>query len=406
MATDGLFIGPECSFTGPDSGAEPGLCTETPGYISNTEINNIINNSSISSTTALDDLSNSNILIWDDNWVAYMDDENKAARMAAYQALNFLGTSDWAVDLQDLESSTGLVLTELSTSSSSTQICKMTYTTSGAKTTLQDAGSIASSTWSASGAGLYLDEVLQTNGTAGWLLGFFETVVDCGASPGGTVYDCSDIMSSTCEEPKSCDTYCPSQAYFVHYSIWQFFHFYQQFKLNIQGMALVEIATTINIISDTFAPPDTSASELYSILGGVLTTLAGLGTFVGDFELDALGAASDGLAAFAAMFADTALGGDDEDDTTEELDEILGSTLESVFGAVNKTINTVLNPGYDADISMIESFFTGGAFLDYQVVDWSIKAVTAAFNNTMVGVLCNPLSHMNANSSDRTHISS
>lgn len=41
----------ECTYTGPNSGALPGACTETPGYIGNWEINQIIyNNSQYSSS--------------------------------------------------------------------------------------------------------------------------------------------------------------------------------------------------------------------------------------------------------------------------------------------------------------------------------------------------------------------
>lgn len=87
--------GPTCKFTGPDSGAAAGLCTGTQGYISNSEINGILNNDSITSTTSLDEDSYSNIMIWDEtNWVAYMDDDNKAERVSNFQGLNFGGTTD------------------------------------------------------------------------------------------------------------------------------------------------------------------------------------------------------------------------------------------------------------------------------------------------------------------------
>ncbi|KAJ7191007.1 glycoside hydrolase superfamily, partial [Mycena pura] len=95
--------GPECFFTGPLSGAQPGPCTATPGYIANAELNLIIANKSIASTSFTDTASDSNVLVWGDNWAAYMTDANKAARTLKYQGLNFAGTADWAVDVQAFE---------------------------------------------------------------------------------------------------------------------------------------------------------------------------------------------------------------------------------------------------------------------------------------------------------------
>ncbi|POR39554.1 Killer toxin subunits alpha/beta [Tolypocladium paradoxum] len=98
--------GPQCGFTGPQSTAKEGRCTDTRGYISNAEIDEIIISGSPGGKRAgavqqfTDDDSGSQILVYDDtNWVAYMDDGNKAARKAKWTGLNFAGTTDWAVDL-------------------------------------------------------------------------------------------------------------------------------------------------------------------------------------------------------------------------------------------------------------------------------------------------------------------
>ncbi|KAK3940475.1 killer toxin alpha/beta [Diplogelasinospora grovesii] len=93
-------IGPTCPFSGPDSTAEPGQCTVTAGYISNAEIDDLINLDDATTISAYDAASDSNILVYGSTWVAYMDDTTKASRVSAYQALNFAGTVDWAVDLQ------------------------------------------------------------------------------------------------------------------------------------------------------------------------------------------------------------------------------------------------------------------------------------------------------------------
>ncbi|KAJ7244646.1 glycoside hydrolase superfamily [Mycena haematopus] len=98
MTTAGC-TGPLCTFTGPSSGAAPGPCTQTAGYISNAEINQIIANGNVQ--TFHDDPSDSDILVYDTlQWVGYMNDDTKASRTQTYQALNMGGVSDWAVDLQ------------------------------------------------------------------------------------------------------------------------------------------------------------------------------------------------------------------------------------------------------------------------------------------------------------------
>lgn len=93
--------GPDCTYTGPESGATPGKCTRTGGYISDAEINEIIKNNQ-SVETYYDQSSDSNILIYDETqWVANMDSDTKKSRTDYYKDKKLGGTSDWAVDLQE-----------------------------------------------------------------------------------------------------------------------------------------------------------------------------------------------------------------------------------------------------------------------------------------------------------------
>jgi len=93
--------GPMCPFAGKASGAKPGLCTGTPGYLANAEIDKIINDPNSKARIWTDTETLSNILVYDgDNWVAYMDDTNKRSRTMLYRFYNFGGTTDWAADLQ------------------------------------------------------------------------------------------------------------------------------------------------------------------------------------------------------------------------------------------------------------------------------------------------------------------
>lgn len=105
--------GPECLFTGPESGAWPGRCTNTSGYISNYEINGIIsaaNSPELYGTTITklrDDTADQDnpfldgdILVYDDTqWISYMSDETYKSRAQHWLRLNVGGLVDWVVDL-------------------------------------------------------------------------------------------------------------------------------------------------------------------------------------------------------------------------------------------------------------------------------------------------------------------
>ncbi|KAF1964360.1 glycoside hydrolase [Bimuria novae-zelandiae CBS 107.79] len=93
--------GEMCRFTGTSriSNANKGRCTDTGGYISNAEIQEIIMTGNVNKDWTKE---GSNMLVYNDTeWVAYMDDDMKAKRTEFYDSYNFAGTTDWAVDLQE-----------------------------------------------------------------------------------------------------------------------------------------------------------------------------------------------------------------------------------------------------------------------------------------------------------------
>ncbi|KAK3939523.1 hypothetical protein QBC46DRAFT_459640 [Diplogelasinospora grovesii] len=102
--------GPTCTFLGDrlNSPAAKGRCTDTSGYISNAEIDEIINSSDPDPEvgtylveTFHDGASNSDILVYEGTeWVAYMSKTTKQTRREHWKGFNFAGTIDWAVDLQ------------------------------------------------------------------------------------------------------------------------------------------------------------------------------------------------------------------------------------------------------------------------------------------------------------------
>lgn len=111
---DSKCTGVMCKFTGSfsTSEAEPGPCTGTAGYISYAEIRQIAYDAKnkkkgVTAKTWYDSASDSDIMTYSTlgkgnvNWVAYMGYTTTANRIKWAQGLNFGGTVDWAVDLQE-----------------------------------------------------------------------------------------------------------------------------------------------------------------------------------------------------------------------------------------------------------------------------------------------------------------
>lgn len=94
--------GPECKFTGPESTAMPGRCTQTPGYIANAEIKEWLHGDQ-NITTYFDEVSRSTISYSaNGTWVAYNDEHERNNRMTDWwYNRTVLGTTLWAMDLTD-----------------------------------------------------------------------------------------------------------------------------------------------------------------------------------------------------------------------------------------------------------------------------------------------------------------
>jgi hypothetical protein len=92
---------PECTFTGPTSGATKGECTNTAGYIGFGELQQIVDNGTVRKMY-YDDVSGSDILLYNTaDWAAYTNiTTTLLKRYTLAQDMNLLGTGEWAVDLR------------------------------------------------------------------------------------------------------------------------------------------------------------------------------------------------------------------------------------------------------------------------------------------------------------------
>ncbi|KAK4447349.1 hypothetical protein QBC34DRAFT_355211 [Podospora aff. communis PSN243] len=91
--------GPMCEFTGTpeESFATAGRCTKTAGYLAQAEIMEII---AKGGKHFHDHGSNTDVMLYNGDYVAYMTDTTKNTRRDDWKKLNFAGSIDWAVDLQ------------------------------------------------------------------------------------------------------------------------------------------------------------------------------------------------------------------------------------------------------------------------------------------------------------------
>ncbi|THC89832.1 hypothetical protein EYZ11_010716 [Aspergillus tanneri] len=99
---DPSCTGPSCLFTGPNSTATPGDCTNTAGYISQAELSQLTSGSNLRRdvTSWYDSDSDSDMMTYGDGtWVAYMSQATKASRIKRYASYGFKGSVEWALDL-------------------------------------------------------------------------------------------------------------------------------------------------------------------------------------------------------------------------------------------------------------------------------------------------------------------
>ncbi|KAH6997387.1 glycoside hydrolase family 18 protein [Ilyonectria destructans] len=219
-----------CHMMGPNSGATPGNCTHTAGYISNAEIEEIMNLNTTGAGLkyAYDQSSASDTLFYGNNWVAYMSDVTKKSRISHYEGLNFAGTVDWAVDLQqytddDLDPSGNDDLPDTSPladcsanystfdeldahASSIPQHCISQYTVQTLKALLSETLSNYTS-WMNNGYdkkfGIYSKAVAGSADQS--LLGFIN---DNGNSYATCIVAETSICCDSCNKNKKSDTYC------------------------------------------------------------------------------------------------------------------------------------------------------------------------------------------------------
>ncbi|KAI1123371.1 hypothetical protein F5Y10DRAFT_286254 [Nemania abortiva] len=89
-----------CTFTGPESGATAGKCTDTAGYISNWEIQQILETPGNDAQQYFSTVAGDIVVYNGTQYISHMTTATYNSRLRWAQALNFGGVSDWAMDLE------------------------------------------------------------------------------------------------------------------------------------------------------------------------------------------------------------------------------------------------------------------------------------------------------------------
>ncbi|KAJ2665579.1 hypothetical protein IWW48_000030 [Coemansia sp. RSA 1200] len=99
--SDPSCAGPHCTFTGTSSksGATPGPCTKTSGYLALAEINRIRSSSRVRKEYV--DADSQIMLFDDDQWIAFNTPEQLDMRIELAKNMNLGGTVLWAIDISD-----------------------------------------------------------------------------------------------------------------------------------------------------------------------------------------------------------------------------------------------------------------------------------------------------------------
>ncbi|KAI9654755.1 MAG: hypothetical protein M1821_005749 [Bathelium mastoideum] len=393
--TSGSCTGPMCSFTGPNSGASPGNCTRTPGYIANAEIQNIINSQSVDQYHDTD--SDSDIVVYGGNWVGYMSDATKSARSGRYELQQFAGAVDWAVDLQYYR----VPYDPLDPHSEGIDPGEISCGNVNFSTTQPGTPQI----WSDAGADVKWDQLYNDWQNSDKSENF--TVFISNDIPYTSNFDCSSLLPDTnCDNTipwPQCSNYGPAAFFILNSMIniheW-IYNMYDALMVSISSTMLTDMEN----FAAAFAPSNTEdqqadiaedvAGLVFSVAfnplwNGAFSSLDGLGEAAADSVKDIINGVMSGI---IALLHDGAAG------PTIAADEVASSNL---YALVNNTIygfqamNTFLFDGNAAGAGNLSEMMSTGVFIN-PPGDPSATQLYNSFSTPLFAALMPPLWNISA----------
>ncbi|OJJ98253.1 hypothetical protein ASPACDRAFT_1889517 [Aspergillus aculeatus ATCC 16872] len=266
--------GPECTYVGPNSGATPGRCTQTAGYIANAEINEIIaTNPTVQ--VLFDSGSDSDIIVYNETqWVGYMTNTTKSTRTSYYKGLNMGGTTEWAIDLEafvyaptEFNEQVDMYFSEKVVSSllNSSDICSFPASSESSATASKERGVAAYIDW-------LLEDDLQTS--AYWTRQMF-------VSTGAGSTQCDLYPDGSCPFPTGyCSNYSSPEEYWAEYVVANFREYVNEFGTLFQFATANQTLSIADIVSDFPVKTGPAAPGLSTVLSNVGSILGIVGAGV------------------------------------------------------------------------------------------------------------------------------
>ncbi|KAJ5712456.1 glycoside hydrolase [Penicillium malachiteum] len=371
--------GPDCFYTGPDSGATPGRCTATAGYISNAEINEIISENP-TVQVLFDSASDSDIIVYNDTqWVGYMTNTTKSTRTTYYQGLNMGGTTEWAVDLERfIESVDDLTIVDLDVDLTDSDQCKSPSS---------DESSAEAS--SERNVAAYLDAFFTNLGDGPYehweRLLFNDSNVNCASYP-ENVYNCDIPDSSTCSSYEE-----PAQ-YWAQFVVANYYAYMIEYG-SLFTIADTNMTNQVSALVDAFPVqsgtnvPDTAS--LMTNFGGAFSLIS---SAAGGTEDGAVASSLSGVIGGIFSEAGSNVSDDEDSATTDILEKRCLSIITAYFNGVSEALKAMFE---DGDISSwdiegdydhpIANFFDGRYMFELETsIDLKIES---AMNTQLMATL-------------------
>ncbi|KAJ5464342.1 uncharacterized protein N7458_000028 [Penicillium daleae] len=329
-----------------DSGATPGRCTQTTGYIPNVEIYEIISTNP-NVQVLFDDDSDSHIIVYNDTqWVEYMTNTTKSTRTTYYKGLNMGGITEWAIDLEQFtDDPDDLVIVNLSADLTDAEQCDFPDQSEETSEEASLERNVAA----------YIDSLLTSvikeyGSTASiWDRKLF----------GDESTEVSSLNEDVhCDIPSSdeCPTLNKPSHYWARFVVANFRLYMSEYYDLFQVVALNATNKVDQLVAD-FPTKTPDVVDLASLLTNFIGALGLVSGFTGDGLATTLTAAAGGLFSEAGSNVSS----DDDDDSTTELS--LYNKISDLYTAFYEgAANSLIDIFDNADISNWPSSLISGTY--------------------------------------------
>lgn len=267
------------------------------------------------------------------------------------------------------------VLPENDTGTADVDVCQLPFETAEE----------GQSSWDSSGAEEFLSQYITSHGVDGWANHILKDTVSGGLQ--GQTFDCENIQEiSSCSLPmdRSCETYDPPEAYFVHISIANLNSLLHTLYLTLIDEELDDFVSKAEEIEDAFGSPEEEG--LFAIL---------IGSFVmGAAAAGPMWVAGAPMTAFVGILNVAAGAAANGGDVTEDLETTIKVTytrfrdyIEATSKAIMSGDFTALGGHVDDYLAFITDSFSAGQMMVVDKKNLAADTYLASFGKWLVSSL-------------------